>query len=372
MLHLLASLAGYGFHPAAWRVSNLADGPGQLPDHRDLVRRAEAACLDAVLFGPAPSTPGLLETGAHAALAPDPLPQMGALITRTRRIGLAGSVYIGHTEPFHTARAFAVMDNLSSGRTALLADTEGLDQRPADFAHAPRDAAEAYPRAAEYLEVVARLWESWEPDAIQADKPSGNYADGMKVHRIDHAGRFFTVRGPLTAIRAPQGRPVLIQRDASPAGLDLAARTAEVFLMRAPGIAAARAMRADLLARAAACGRPPGAMRVLAELELLLGADAVARAAALDAMTAPEPCPRLIGTAEEVAAEMAEWHAAGACDGFNIRPAVLPDDLTGFLAEVVPRLQALGIARRTYAGAMLRDHLGLSPPPEYERPEAVA
>src|SRR3954466_11665699 len=178
-MHLTLSLAGHGFHPAAWRVSTLPDGPGLLPDYRGLLAQAEAATLDAAWFGPCPLPAAAVAEAGLEAVMPDPLPRLASLIGHSSRIGLGGAVYLGHTEPFHTARAFAVLDNFTAGRSALLADTLGTDQQPEDFAHTPR--TEAYPRAAEYLEVVARLWESWEADAIRADKPSGIFADGMKV-----------------------------------------------------------------------------------------------------------------------------------------------------------------------------------------------
>lgn len=373
MLHLTVSLVGHGAHPAAWRASTLPRGPGLLPDWRGMVAMAEAAALDAVLFGPWPHRPGQLAEAALEVLMPDPLPIMASLIPRSGRIGLCGSVHIAHTEPFHTARAFAVMDNLSAGRTAMLADTEGYDQQPADFAHAPRAVEQAHDRAAEYLEVVARLWESWEADAIMADKPSGHYADGMRVHRIDHAGRFFTVRGPLTAIRPPQDRPVLVMRDASPAGLELAAASAELFLARCAGLAEARALRAALLGRAAALGRPEGALRVLMEFMPVLAATpdaAAARRQALDGMAGPPgetapPC--FTGTPGELAARMLAWQAAGACDGFNLLPAVLPDELGMICQGVVPALVRQGRFRAGYSAATLRGHLALPAPPPLPR-----
>ncbi len=376
MMHITLSLAGHGAHPAAWRVSSLPRGPGLLPDWRPMVAMAEAAALDAVFFGPWPQPPGALADHALEVLMPDPLPIIASLIPRSSRIGLGGSVYIAHTEPFHTARAFAVMDNLSDGRTALLADTQGADQQPGDFAHAPRPADQAYGRAAEYLEVVARLWESWEADAILADKPSGHYADGMRVHRIDHAGRFFTVRGPLTAIRPPQGRPVLVMRDASPAGLELAAASAELFLARCASLEEARECRTALLARAAALGRPAGALRILMEFMPVLAATthaAARRLEELDALAEPpeDAAPCFLGTPADLAQRMLAWQAAGACDGFNLLPALLPNDLGLICQGVVPALVREGRFRAGYTGRTLRDHLGLPAPPPLPRRSAA-
>src|SRR4051794_35335523 len=97
-MHLTLSLAGHGFHPAAWRVSTLSDGPGLLPDYRGLVAQAEAATLDAVWFVPSPLPAAALAAGGLEAVMPDPLPRLASLIGHCRRIGLGGSVYLGHTE----------------------------------------------------------------------------------------------------------------------------------------------------------------------------------------------------------------------------------------------------------------------------------
>jgi len=68
------------------------------------------------------------------------------------------------------------------------------------------------------------------------------------------------------------------------------------------------------------------------------------------------------GTPEGLAQLMADWHEAGAADGFTLMPNVLPDQLSAFVDHVVPILQARGLARTEYAGTTLRDHVGLPRP----------
>jgi N-acetyl-S-(2-succino)cysteine monooxygenase len=68
------------------------------------------------------------------------------------------------------------------------------------------------------------------------------------------------------------------------------------------------------------------------------------------------------GTPEAMAALIARWWEAGACDGFTIMPNVLPGQLDAFVDHVVPVLQARGLARTEYAGTTLRDHAGLPRP----------
>jgi alkanesulfonate monooxygenase SsuD/methylene tetrahydromethanopterin reductase-like flavin-dependent oxidoreductase (luciferase family) len=234
--------------------------------------------------------------------------------------------------------------------------------------------------------VVKRLWDSWQDDTIIADKASGIFAHGTRVHRIDHAGDYFTVRGPLTALRPRQGRPVIVQWDMSAEGLALAATTADVFLASCHSLEEALAFSARLRAATAAAGRDPAALRILLNVMPILAATASAaqdRAAMLDAAVTPALAEallaeagavdlaavltsrsglRFIGTAATLAEQMAAWVVAGACDGWNLRPAVLPDDLDLLLGEVAPALQRAGQLRQGYAGATLREHLGLARP----------
>ena len=69
------------------------------------------------------------------------------------------------------------------------------------------------------------------------------------------------------------------------------------------------------------------------------------------------------GTAEQVADAIQEWWDAGAADGFNIMPAVLPSGLEDFVDQVVPVLVDRGLFRDAYTGTTLRDHYGLARPP---------
>jgi len=71
------------------------------------------------------------------------------------------------------------------------------------------------------------------------------------------------------------------------------------------------------------------------------------------------------GTPEQIADRMQEWWDAGACDGFTVIPAYMPEGLQRFCDFVVPELQRRGIFRTEYPGTTLRDTLGL------ERPRVV-
>ena len=134
-----------------------------------------------------------------AALAPDPVTVVSALIPSTRRIGLGAEIATSAWAPFNLARAFSALDLLSNGRSAWLA-TPGED---------PPD------RFAEHLQVVFALFDSWDADALVLDKADGLFTDPGKVRRIAHAGAHFTVDGPLNSPAPPQGRPLILQRAAA-------------------------------------------------------------------------------------------------------------------------------------------------------------
>jgi alkanesulfonate monooxygenase SsuD/methylene tetrahydromethanopterin reductase-like flavin-dependent oxidoreductase (luciferase family) len=359
-MHITLSVHGHGHHPAAWRVSGLERTPTGVPRYEALLRRAEEGGLDAVLFLPPPVGPGVLLEGRSDGLQIDTLPLIATLVPCSERIGLGGTVYMAHTQPFHTARALAVLDNLSAGRTALVVDLEGVDQQEADFAHDGALGRVAhYERCAEYLTVAGKLWDSWEDGAVVADKAAGLFADSSRIHPIHHVGAHFTVRGPLTAVRPIQGHPVVVMRDASAEGLRLAAEKADLFL------ADEAALIPALRAIAAAQGRPAGALKILLNISPLLAETLGAareREAALDGMAAPSAGARFAGTPADFAGRLAAWQDETGCDGFNILPAVLPDDAEALVRAVLPLLRERGLFRGTYAGRTLREHLGLPRP----------
>jgi alkanesulfonate monooxygenase SsuD/methylene tetrahydromethanopterin reductase-like flavin-dependent oxidoreductase (luciferase family) len=357
-VHLFVSLAAHGWHPAAWRVSGQAGFAGAAPFLR-AARTAEEGGLDAVLLG--------LPTASRAARASarvdglhfDPLPLLGLLIGATERIGLCGYWPVDVAEPFHVARVFATLDHLSGGRTGWIAGLAGRAETEGRFQRAdlPYEGPDALARQVELIDVARRLWDSWEDRSFVVDQATGTFADSDHVHPIDHADRFFTVRGPLNVPRPVQGQPVILQRDVLASARSGIAASAEVVLAAPAALAEAKAARAEWRALA------PD-VRYVASLVVVLGeteAIATKRAAELDAL-ADDRRPRFVGTPEQLAAHLAQWQAAGACHGFDILPAVLSIDLDLLVTGVVPLLRARGLRPKGYAGGTLRDHLQLARP----------
>ncbi len=93
-------------------------------------------------------------------------------------------------------------------------------------------------------------------------------------------------------------------------------------------------------------------------------AAATQRAQELDAFAPGEAAPvRFVGTPEDCAAWIAEWHATGACDGIDLRPAVNSHDLLSIADSVMPSLRRQGLLTPAPAGGTLRSQLGLRRPP---------
>jgi alkanesulfonate monooxygenase SsuD/methylene tetrahydromethanopterin reductase-like flavin-dependent oxidoreductase (luciferase family) len=118
-------------------------------------------------------------------------------------------------------------------------------------------------RASEYLELVSKLWESWEPDAIERDYMTGTYANYKKVHTIDFEGKYYKSRGPLNTAPSPQYRPTIAQAGASPPGRELAAQHADTIVAPANGVEAMKSYRDDIHARMKANGRDPAHCKLL-------------------------------------------------------------------------------------------------------------
>ena len=357
-MHLFASLAAHGWHPAAWRVVERPGFAGARP-FVEAAKTAECGGLDAVLLGLPLAPRAMRDAGRVDGLRLDPLPLLGLLIGATERIGLCAYWPVDIAEPFHVARVFATLDHLSVGRTGWItglagrAETEGRFQRD----DLPYEGPDALARQVELIDVARQLWDSWEDRGFVVDQATGTFAASEHVHPIDHAGRFFTVRGPLNVPRPVQGQPVIVQRDVPASARPDLAASAEIVLAAPATLAEAKASRAEWQAVA------PD-VRTIASLVIVLGeteAIAAQRAAELDAL-ATDRRPRFVGTPEQLAAHLAGWHAAGACDGFDILPAVMPIDLDLLVQAVVPLLRARGLRPAGYAGRTLREQLQLVRP----------
>jgi alkanesulfonate monooxygenase SsuD/methylene tetrahydromethanopterin reductase-like flavin-dependent oxidoreductase (luciferase family) len=343
-VHLTVCINGRGFHPGGWRASALANDL----DHarlRELTALAEAGGFAAAFFG-IPLFEGV------SLAQPDALPLVASLIAHTTAIGLGAAYRLDRAEPFNIARSLATLDRLALGRTAWI-----IELAPAARANRAREA--------ECIEVARKLWDSWEDEAFVVDKARGLVADPHKVHRIDHAGTYFSVRGPLNGPRPTQGYPVTVLIDPGDEdGRKLAAGIADLLLVAGADTDAARESRRSVRSLAAAVGRESDGLKVLMNVMPVLAPteeEARKAAAALgDAAIAGRPLT-FVGTPERLAEQLADLHARGCCDGFNIIPARLPEELRLLVDATLPALRQSHMPPQRDGGT-LRHRLGLTHP----------
>lgn len=205
----------------------------------------------------------------------EPITVLSGLAAVTSKIGLVGTLTVSYSEPFNVARQFSSLDHISGGRAGWNVVTSWLGETAANFSKTEHPAhAVRYRIAAEYLDVVQGLWDSWEDDAHVADKATGVFVDPDKLHALNHKGEFFQVRGPLNIKRSRQGQPVIFQAGASDDGRKFAAQRADVIFCGPANIEDARDYYRDVKARARAFGRDASKLSIVPGIAPIIGLDA--------------------------------------------------------------------------------------------------
>lgn len=395
----------------------------------DLARSIERACFDYLLIEDSiyigqnwqNSRDMFLKNGMSVPRQ-EPSVVASLMMAVTSRLGIVPTLSTFAYHPYLTARIVGTLDQISGGRAGWNMVTGSSDYSAQNFGmdrlpeHDTR-----YEMAAEYIDVVTRLWDSWEPGAIVADRNSGVLIDPAKVHTIDYRGEYYASRGPLNSGPCPQGRPVIAQAGGSAKGRATAAKYADTIVAHPKGVPAMREYRTDVRARMAAAGRDPDSCKVLFMATPVLAntdEEAQARAAqrgvasteqihrrlaqmgwttnidfssydldapvgelttnghqsslanflrkaggrtlreAILAYTSHGGSVDLVGSPETVAAQMDDAMQEVGGDGFLL---VLPNVSRKTVAEVtdglVPALQQRGLVRRSYTHAHFRDNL---------------
>ncbi|MQY33715.1 Nitrilotriacetate monooxygenase component A [Streptomyces sp. RB17] len=395
-LHLAVALDGTGWHPASWREPVARPGDLFTAGYwADLVAEAERGLVDFVTI-----EDGLGLQSAHF-LDPDERTDQvrgrldAVLIASrvaplTRHIGLVPTVVVTHTEPFHISKAIATLDYVSAGRAGLRVR---ISARPNEAAHfgrrtigrieaydspaAQEIVTELFDEAADYVEVVRRLWDSWEDEAEIREAATGRFIDRDKLHYIDFEGRHFSVKGPSITPRPPQGQPPVTALAHQTVPYRLVARQADIGYVTPHDAEQARAIVAEIRAEQRAAGRAGDTLHVFGDLAVFLDdspAKARDRRERLDAL-AGEPYTGdariFTGTAEQLADVLEELAAEG-LTGFRLRPAVAGHDLPRISRDLVPELQRRGRFRTAYEADTLRGLLGLARPANRYAAAAIA
>ena len=271
-----------GSHPGGWRMPDaFAASEGSFDVCLEVARLAEAAKIDAIFFAVAAAlqpvdliakgdpNAGLVHRGAAGL---EPMSLLPALAAATKRIGLLATATTTYNEPYHIARRFATIDQISGGRSGwnlVTSQTEAEAQNFGHDSHMEHDAR--YERAEEFFDVVAGLWDSWADDAFVYDKATAQCFDPTKVRILNHAGKHFKVRGPLNVRKSPQGRPIIVQAGASGPGKTLAARIADCVFTAQSKLADGKAFYDEVKSQAVAFGRTPDQIKIMPGIVPILG-----------------------------------------------------------------------------------------------------
>ncbi|SED58241.1 LLM class flavin-dependent oxidoreductase [Rhodococcus koreensis] len=388
-LHLAAALDGAGWHPAAWRE------PNSHPDAlftgaywTDLAAVAQRGLLDFVTIEDSLAAP----VNRHPPDAADSVDRVRARIDAhlvaariaplTRHLGLIPTITTTHTEPFHVSKGIATLDYTSRGRAGWQVKVSGHADEAAHFGRRtvpelteqdwaaiaegtlPQVLVDLFDEAGDFVEVVRRLWDSWEDGAEIRDVETRRFIDRDKLHYIDFEGRYFSVRGPSITPRPPQGQPVVTALAHQALPYELAARGADLVFVTPADDVHAQSVLADVAAASERVGRTGEPLRVYADLVVFLDNDresGAARLHRLDGLAGIEfasDAAVFTGSADELADRLAAWQQLG-FDGFRLRPGVAVDDLDAVSSRLVPILQQRGLFRTAYPDTSLRGLLGL-------------
>lgn len=418
----------FGHHPAAWRHRS-STGSGR-PDPRywvELAKLTEQAKFDAFFLADFIGRSGEdLDEAAHrgGSFQFEPLTLLSLIAGATERVGLIATINTNFSEPYNVARLLASLDHLSGGRAGWNVVSSLSEATAKNFGlGALLDHAGRYTRAAEFVALAKRLWDSWDDAAFDApNRATGRFFDPAHAYPVQHQGEHFRSSGLLDVARPLQGYPVFVQAGNSETGREFAAEVAEMTYSSAQSLSVAKAYYADVKGRMAKYGRDPEHLKITPGLSVVVGAtDAEARDKfdelqnAVDFSRGVElagvdvsgydldgPLPDLeagnngkgrfkqmvelarrenltirqlvlrfgvarghiqvVGSATTVADTLQHWFEERGADGFNVVPPLLPSGFQDFVREVVPELQRRGLFRKEYTGSTLREHLGLPRP----------
>ncbi|QNA70908.1 LLM class flavin-dependent oxidoreductase [Streptomyces sp. So13.3] len=386
--HLAVALDGAGWHPAAWRAPQARPRDLLTAGYwADLVTEAERGLLDFVTFEDA--------LGLQSSRFTEPDDRTDQVRGRldavliaarvaplTRHIGLVPTVVTTHTEPFHISKAIATLDYVSTGRAGLRVQVSARQSEAAHFGRRTfpplriedldtpevRElTAELFEEAADHVEAVRRLWDSWEDDAEIRDTSTGRFVDRDKLHYVDFEGRHFSVKGPSITPRPPQGQPVVTALAHQSVPFQLVGRSADIGYVTPHDPGHARAISDEIRAAQAAAGRSDEPLHIFGDLVVFLDDDAAAaadRKARLDDLAGypyTSDAKIFTGSPAQLADLLLQWQQAG-LSGFRLRPGVIGHDLPAITRGLVPELQRRGAFRRVYEADTLRGLLGLSRP----------
>jgi FMN-dependent oxidoreductase (nitrilotriacetate monooxygenase family) len=218
--------------PGSWTGKIFPD----LTIFKEIASIAERGLIDMIFFGDGPGIPstwrGSFEESVRWGIGfprQDMSPIIAILSQATQHVGFGLTYSSTFMHPFYVARLLNSLDHVTNGRMAFNVVASASRGAAANFGFDElMEHNSRYDRMEEFVDVCKALWDSVEPDAFVWDRESGIVVeDPSKVKAINHVGEFFKVKGPLSCVPSPQGRPLLIQAGGSPRGIKASAHIAD-------------------------------------------------------------------------------------------------------------------------------------------------
>ncbi|MDM4761755.1 LLM class flavin-dependent oxidoreductase [Galbitalea sp. SE-J8] len=263
-----------GAWPYGWRAPGAHRDPRDDPRVlRELAVAADRAGIDLLHFGDWLATSVDFERGdAYLLARVEPLAAVAHLAAITERIGFVVTVNAGYVDAYSLARSTAAIDLLSAGRLGLAITTSTDAATARNFGGRSIDSDfERATAAAELIEALHALWDSWEHDAFVADVAEARLVEPARLHAGGFLGRHHSSVGPLNAVRPPQGHLPLLLPATTLRARELAARYADAVLATATTVEDALRLRDDVRRAASAPERAEPA--VLVPVLPIVGAD---------------------------------------------------------------------------------------------------
>ena len=350
----------------------------------------------------------------------DPMPLVAIMAAATKHLGIGVTLSTTGTTPYLATRRISTLNYLSRGRVGWnivsgFSNAEHMaNGMGVQMAHDER-----YDQADEFMAICYQLWDSVPADAILRNAQTGQFADPDKIRQVDYKGKYLSCKAVAPVLPSSYGRPLLFQAGSSGRGMKFAMDHAEVIFAIQGHVAGMKKSMEQLRVAATTHGKNPDSKVLFGlqpivrstEAEAKLRAEELKQRIPLDAILArlsgvfgvdlsqfdPEmplsemdtqasrglmsatlsaadgravtlreaaaqwalsvAIPQLIGTPEQVAAEIERmWRETG-CYGFNLSPTTNPDSVDDFVDHVVPILQRRGVFRTAYEGESFRDNL---------------
>jgi FMN-dependent oxidoreductase (nitrilotriacetate monooxygenase family) len=401
---------------------------GSLGYWTDLAKTLERGKFDALFLADMLGVPDTYQGNRDAAIRQaiqiplnDPGYLIPAMAAVTKHLGFAVTYSTTYEHPYALARKLSTLDHLTKGRIGWNIVTSALNSAALNYGlDGQIDKVERYNRADEYMEVVYKLWQqSWDADAVVADRERNVYVDPSKVRDIGHDGRYFRVPGIHLSEPSPQRTPVLFQAGNSDRGREFAAKHAESIYLNTPTIEGTKAIVKDIRERAERYGRDPATILFYPKLTPIVGrteteaqnkyeeylryssAEGIlslfgawsgidfAQAGkeklrefvrkfdvrgTIAAAEREDPAKQWtteelanfcafgtsslqIGSPEQIANEMENFVKETGVDGFSVGQVVQPGTLSDFVDLVVPELQRRGLVQTEYGEGTYREKL---------------